>query len=70
MRDTALGPVKGGATQPARIDSGADDAFVGTSRRLLATVPGAAGGTHPGFHDEGTWRSFLPAQLRRLRSVT
>lgn len=46
-----------------RVDCGEDDVFAGTSRRLLEAVPGAAGGIHPGFHDEGTWRSFLPAQI-------
>ncbi|HEY7070088.1 MAG TPA: hypothetical protein VH479_08245 [Acidimicrobiales bacterium] len=46
-----------------RVDCGEDDVFAGTSRRLLAAVPAAAGGIHPGFHDEGTWRSLLPAQL-------
>jgi Putative esterase len=68
--DVLAGAADRAPEQPARIDCGADDAFAGTSRRLLATVPGAAGGIHPGFHDEGTWRSFLPAQLRWLRSVT
>jgi pimeloyl-ACP methyl ester carboxylesterase len=52
-----------------RVDCGEDDVFAGTSRRLLAAVPGAAGGIHPGFHDEGTWRSFLPAQIRWIGSA-
>jgi hypothetical protein len=51
-----------------RVDCGEDDVFAGTSRRLLATVPGAAGGIHPGFHDAGTWRSFLPAQIEWIGS--
>ena len=38
-------------------------------RRLLAAIPGAAGGIHSGFHDEGTWRSFLPAHIEWIRSV-
>jgi pimeloyl-ACP methyl ester carboxylesterase len=54
---------------PVRIDCGADDVFAGTSRRLLDTVPGSAGGIHPGFHDSGTWRSLLPAQLRWISDV-
>jgi pimeloyl-ACP methyl ester carboxylesterase len=52
-----------------RVDCGEDDVFAGTSRRVLAGVPGAAGGIHPGFHDEGTWRSFLPAQIEWIGSA-
>ena len=52
-----------------RVDCGEDDGFAGTSRRLLAAIPGAAGGIHAGFHDEGTWRSFLPAQIEWICSV-
>jgi pimeloyl-ACP methyl ester carboxylesterase len=55
---------------PVRIDCGADDVFAGASRRLLEAEAGMAGGIRPGFHDEGTWRSFLPEQLRWISDVT
>ena len=46
-----------------RVDCGADDPFVTTSRELLRRIPGVAGGITPGRHDDPYWRSVIPAQL-------
>ena len=51
-----------------RIDCGDDDVFAGVCRDLVHAVPGASGGVRAGYHDDATWRSFLPDQLEFIRS--
>jgi enterochelin esterase-like enzyme len=46
-----------------RVDCGADDPFAGMARELRRRVPSLSGGIHDGFHDDATWRSYVPAQL-------
>ena len=46
-----------------RIDCGADDPFADAVRDLRRRAPSIGGGIHAGFHDDATWRSYLPAQL-------
>jgi len=69
--------VLGGAarlTQPlpvrVRIDCGADDPFVSTSKELLSAIPDVQGGIRPGFHDAAYWRTLVPDQLRFLTTGT
>ena len=46
-----------------RLDCGRDDPFIGTVRSLAGEVPSATSHFGAGFHDSGTWRSFLSGQL-------
>ena len=46
-----------------RADCGADDPFADAVRELRQRAPSIGGGMHAGFHDDATWRSYLPAQL-------
>jgi pimeloyl-ACP methyl ester carboxylesterase len=64
-RAGALGP-DGRLRVRVRIDNGADDPFLSTTRELLRRVPGVAGGVRPGTHDAGFWRTLVPAQLAFL----
>lgn len=71
--DWAAHDVLGGLARLAgrrvRIDCGAGDPFVSTSRELLRRVPGVAGGVRPGYHDPPFWRSVLPEQLAFLTAT-
>jgi len=58
-----LASSRGLAGQPVLAEAGADDYFAGVVRDLRSRMPTIGGGLHPGFHDDATWRSFLPAQL-------
>ena len=51
------------AKTPVLVDVGEDDYFAGVVRDLHRRVPSIAGGVHPGFHDDGSWRAWLPRQL-------
>jgi hypothetical protein len=51
-----------------RVDCGDDDVFAGVCRDLVHAVPGATGGVRAGYHDDATWRSFVPDQLEFIRS--
>ena len=55
------------ARVPVRLDCGRDDPFVENVRALARLLPTAASSFGDGFHDEATWRSFLPEQLEFLR---
>ena len=46
-----------------RIDCGDDDPFAGAVRTLAHAAPHASVQVTAGFHEDATWRSFLPAQL-------
>ena len=52
---------------PVRIDCGADDPFAGAARDLAARLPDAEVDFGDGFHDAGTWRHRVPAQVAFLR---
>jgi len=45
------------------IDCGEDDPFADAVRTLAHAAPRASARVAPGFHEDATWRSFLPAQL-------
>ncbi len=47
-----------------RIDCGVDDVFASSVGRIRSTVPELDVNLRAGFHDDSSWRSFLPAQLR------
>jgi pimeloyl-ACP methyl ester carboxylesterase len=51
-----------------RVDCGDDDVFADVCRDLVHAVPGASGGVRAGYHDDPTWRSFLPDQLEFIRA--
>jgi hypothetical protein len=36
--------------------------------RRTVNVPGASGGVQSGYHDDATWRSFVPDQLEFIRA--
>jgi hypothetical protein len=46
-----------------RIDCGEDDPFADTVRSYREASTRAKVRMHAGFHEDATWRSFLPAQL-------
>jgi S-formylglutathione hydrolase FrmB len=46
-----------------RVDCGDDDPFAEAVRRLDRAAPQVDVHLAPGFHEDATWRSFLPAQL-------
>lgn len=51
-----------------RVDCGDDDPFAAAVRRLQRAAPNVDVHLPPGFHDDATWRSFLPAQLDFIKS--
>src|SRR2546423_14787440 len=51
------------AATAVRVDCGADDPFADAVRDLRVLVPSIDGGIHAGFHEDASWRSYLPAQL-------
>ena len=57
------------AAVPVRVDCPEDDPFIATGKDLLRRVPSIEGSIRPGFHDDGTWRSFLPDELTFLRRL-
>ena len=46
-----------------RIDCGRDDVFADAVSRVGAAAPRLDVNIHDGFHDDATWRSFLPDQI-------
>ena len=55
--------------QPSvRVDCGADDPFAPMVRELRRRVPSISGGIHDGFHDDESWRSYVPGQLDFLQT--
>ena len=49
---------------PVRVDTGSDDPFAGTTRRLMAAVhPTPAGGVSSGCHDPAFWSRHAAAEL-------
>ena len=63
QRNDVLGASTALASVPTLADAGEDDFFAGAVRDLHRRVPSIAGGVHAGFHDDGSWRSWLPRQL-------
>jgi enterochelin esterase-like enzyme len=49
--------------QAVLAEAGADDYFADVVRDLQRHSPTVQIGVHRGFHDDATWRSFLPNQL-------
>ena len=46
-----------------RVDCGDDDPFADGVRDLQRRVPSIEGGVRSGFHEDASWRSYLPDQL-------
>lgn len=65
--DFAANDVLAGAASlqgaPVRVDCGEDDPFAGAVEELRTRAPGLDVNISDGFHEDATWRSFLPAQL-------
>jgi hypothetical protein len=65
--DFAANDVLGNAQQLAhgavRVDCGDDDPFADGVRDLKRRVPSIEGGVRSGFHEDASWRSYLPDQL-------
>ena len=51
------------AGEPVRIDCGEDDPFADSVRELVRRAPTITGGVRRGFHEDASWRSYLPDQL-------
>ena len=51
-----------------RVDCGEDDPFADAVRRLDRAAPQVDVHLAPGFHEDATWRSYLPAQLQFIES--
>ncbi|MEY2403865.1 MAG: hypothetical protein QOD38_1416 [Acidimicrobiaceae bacterium] len=51
------------ATKPVRVDCGDDDPFADGVQLLKERAPSIEGGIRPGFHEDASWRSYLPDQL-------
>jgi enterochelin esterase-like enzyme len=51
------------AGKPVRVDCGEDDPFADSVQLLKQRVPSIEGGLHTGFHEDASWRSYLPDQL-------
>lgn len=70
--DFKANDVMGGASRlvpsATRVDCGADDPFAPMVRELRRRVPSLSGGIHEGFHDDASWRYYVPAQLDFLQT--
>jgi pimeloyl-ACP methyl ester carboxylesterase len=62
-----LGSATALAGQAVLAEAGADDYFADVVRDLQRRSPTVQIGVHRGFHDDATWRSFLPNQLAFIR---
>jgi enterochelin esterase-like enzyme len=51
------------ASKPVRVDCGDDDPFADGVEELKRRVPTIEGGLRSGFHEDASWRSYLPDQL-------
>jgi pimeloyl-ACP methyl ester carboxylesterase len=67
-RNDVLGDSSALASVPTLVDAGEDDYFADAVRDLHRRVPSLEGGVHTGFHDDASWRSWLPRQLEFLRT--
>jgi enterochelin esterase-like enzyme len=56
--------------ESTRIDCGDDDPFADAVHTLARAAPHASVHVSDGYHEDATWRSFLPAQLEFIQRHT